>query len=100
MIYELLKAGEDASVSNAELSRRLRCSEREIRKQVFKERREGHMILSGIHGYFLPSDDSRIARGQIEAFRREQIKHAKSHAETAALAEQMLRQLGGGYGCE
>lgn len=42
MIYEILHSGEDASVSMLELSQRLCVPERQIRKQIYRERRAGY----------------------------------------------------------
>lgn len=95
MIYEILHSGEDASVSMLELSQRLCVPERQIRKQIYRERRAGCPILSGIHGYYLPSEDPETARCQIIAFCKEQRKHAISHNETADLLAAILPQIGG-----
>lgn len=95
MIYELLYSGEESSISNANLSRRLGISERQVRREVYKERRAGYPILSGINGYYLPSEDPKIARHQITAFCRQQKEHAATHNETAELLIQALRQIGG-----
>ena len=95
MIYEILQRGEESSISMMELSHRLGVSDREIRKQVHSERRAGYPILSGINGYYLPSEDPKIARHQITAFCRQQKEHAATHNETAELLIQALRQIGG-----
>ena len=93
MIYELLYSGEESSISNANLSRRLGISERQIRREVYKERRAGYPILSGVNGYYLPSENPEIAKHQLIAFQKEQRKHSISHAETAGIAGKALKQL-------
>ena len=93
MIYELLYSGEESSISNANLSRRLGISERQVRREVYKERRAGYPILSGVNGYYLPSENPEIAKHQWLAFQKEQRKHSISHAETAGIAGKALKQL-------
>ena len=93
MIYEILYRGEELAISNANLSRRLGISERQVRRQVRNERRAGYPILSGVNGYYLPSENPEIAKHQYLAFQREQRKHAISHSETAGIAGKALKQL-------
>ena len=93
MIYELLYSGEESSISNASLSRRLGISERHVRKKVHDERRAGYPILSGVNGYYLPSEDPEIAKHQLIAFQRAQRQHAISHSNTAGVAGKALKQL-------
>lgn len=95
MIYEILQSGEDNSISMRELSRRLGVSERQIRKQVYNERRAGCPILSGQSGYYLPDENGEIAKHQITAFCKEQKKHAETHSDTADLLTAALYQIGG-----
>lgn len=94
MIYEILQSGEDEAITNAELSRRLHMSERQIRKHVHNERRDGYPILSGIHGYYLPSSDPEIARHQITLFQNQQRKAGRSHMKTAGTAADILKEIG------
>ena len=93
MIYELLYSGEESSISNASLSSRLGISEREVRREGYKERRGGYPILSGVNGYYLPSENPEIAKHQLIAFQKEQRKHSISHAETAGIAGKALKHL-------
>lgn len=93
MIYELLYSGEESSISNASLSSRLGISERQVRREVYKERRAGYPILSGVNGYYLPSENPEIAKHQLIAFQKEQRKHSISHAETAEIAGKALKHL-------
>ena len=93
MIYEILRNGEEEAISNAELSNRLGVDGRTIRKYVHDERRAGYPILSGVNGYYLPSENPEIAKHQWLAFQKEQRKHSISHAETAGIAGKALKQL-------
>lgn len=95
MIYEVLRAGEKHAVSNLELSERFGISERMIRKHVHDERRAGLPILSGIHGYYLPSQDPEEARREAAAFTRQQNKAGRTHRGTAAAIRQAMAQIGG-----
>lgn len=95
MIYEALKAGEEHAVSNRELSERFGMSERVIRKHVHDERRAGLPILSGIHGYYLPSQDPEEARREATAFLKMQDKAGRTHRGTAAAIRQAMAQIGG-----
>lgn len=93
MIYELLYSGEESSISNADLSRRLGISERQVRKKVHDERRAGYPILSGVNGYYLPAQDPEIAKHQLIAFQRQQRGHALSHSRTAGVASNELKKM-------
>lgn len=95
MIYEILQRGEESSISNADLSRRLGISERQVRKKVHDERRAGYPILSGVNGYYLPDDNPEIAQIQIKAFQAQQRKAGASHIVTAGTAAEILKQIGG-----
>ena len=96
MIYELLYSGEESSISNADLSRRLGISERQVRKKVHDERRAGYPILSGVNGYYLPDKDPERAKRQWLAFQRQQRRHAISHSDTAGIAAKELQKLARG----
>ena len=95
MIYEALRRGEDNALSNRELSERFGISERAIRKHVYNERRAGLPILSGIFGYYLPSEDPEEARREAKVFLRTQDKAGRSHRATAAAIGAIMTQIGG-----
>ena len=90
MIYEILHSGEEEAVSMSDLSARLGVSDRHIRKLVHDERRAGYPILSGVRGYYLPSEDPETARAQLERFQHEQQAHGRAHFATVAAIRRSL----------
>lgn len=56
-IQAFLLEGEANAMPMRELARLVGVSERQVRKIIERERRNGSMILSSDNGYFLPSPD-------------------------------------------
>ena len=56
-IQAFLLEGEANALPMRELARLVGVSERQVRKIIERERRNGSMILSSDNGYFLPSPD-------------------------------------------
>jgi len=56
-VQAFLLEGEANAMPMCELARLVGVSERQVRKIIERERRNGSMILSSDNGYFLPSPD-------------------------------------------
>ena len=77
-IENVLKHGADNGITMAELKERFKCSDREIRAQVHKERVDGAVILAGDTGFYLPSYDDEEALNEIAAFENRMTAKAKN----------------------
>lgn len=80
-VYEFLSPGAENAVSKVELMAALGLSDRELRRQVARERRLGFPILTSVEfgGYFAPSCPADITN-----FVRSMRHRAR---ETAAIAD-------------
>ena len=85
-IERMLRRGADRGISMAELAGAFRCSNREIRAQVHKERMEGAVILAGDTGFYLPSEDPETAVQEIKAFERRMKAKARNTLEATKSA--------------
>ena len=92
-IFDMLPVGERNALPRRELMQRTGLSDRQLRKQIEAERREGALILSsvdGVHGgYFRPEEGNAA---ELRRFIALMDKHARStfyvlKSARAALAE-------------
>ena len=81
MIYEILEqsgaVGKQSAVKQADLCRRCGLRSSELKKIVQAERRNGALICSDSHGYYLPAD-----RSETVAFYKATRAAAVSRFET------------------
>lgn len=81
MIYEILEQsgaiGKESAVKQADLCHRCGLKSSELKKTVQAERRNGVLICSDSHGYYLPAD-----RSETVAFYRATRAAAISRFET------------------
>lgn len=68
MIYELLRHGCRNAISVAELSNMTGMGERMVREMIERERFDGHLILSGNKGYYLPDENPLIAQLEVNTW--------------------------------
>lgn len=83
-IADLLLPGAENAVPRRDLMALTGCTDRELRRQIESERRQGIPILSDcLHGYFLPGDEAERDRC-VKSLRR----RAGEIIETAAAIEE------------
>lgn len=85
-IEQELKHGAGNGVTMAELTNRFKCSDREIRLQVHKERVSGAVILAGDTGFYLPSEDRDEALQELRAFENRMSAKARNTLEATVSA--------------
>lgn len=82
-VADLLHPGAENAIPRRDLMALTGCTDRELRRQIEAERRQGIPILSDcLHGYFLPSDSAERDRC-VRSLRR----RAKEIEATAAAIE-------------
>lgn len=54
-LMKLIPTGKEKAVSRRRLANTLQQTERDVSKIIHSARAEGYLILSGHHGYYLPS---------------------------------------------
>lgn len=98
-LYSLLRAGADNSMSRKVLASRLGLSDRTLRQMIQQMRKDGFIILSSSHGsgYYLPSDEQKLALQEISAFvegNESRIEELEKATRSAREALDLLRKRG------
>ena len=90
-IFELLHPGAENGIKLSELAVLTNQDEREVRRRIQAERKDGKLILSDcLHGYFLPERPEDVQR-----FARSMSRRAAEIAGIARSAEAALADLVG-----
>lgn len=95
MIYELLTEGEDNARTARHLADLLGCSQRDITKQIERERRAGYPICSSCRsetpGYYLPVNDKDLEQ-YCNSLKRRAIQIFKTRQALVAVLKQLQAQ--------
>ena len=87
-IFDLLHPGAENGIKLPELATLTNQDEREVRRQIQAERKDGKLILSDcLHGYFLPASEQDARRFIRSMSGRAAEIAAVSRAAEAALAD-------------
>ena len=91
LIFDLLHPGAENGIKLSELAALTNQDEREVRRRIQTERKDGKLILSDcLHGYFLPECPEDVQR-----FARSMSRRAAEIAGIARAAEAALADLSG-----
>ena len=93
MIAEMLSRGRGRAVPLTALCEATGKGEREVRKQISRERLAGALILSAMEnggGYFLPADGA-----EVRSFARSMAHRAAETMQIARIAESAVADLDG-----
>ena len=90
-IFDLLHPGAENGIKLPELATLTNLDEREVRRRIQAERKDGKLILSDcLHGYFLPASEQDARR-----FIRSMSGRAAEIAAVARSAEAALADMAG-----
>jgi len=90
-IHEFLAHGAENAISASELGEMLNMTKRDIRRAVVRERKDGIVILSDEGGYYLPSEDNNIARGEVKRWIARRTAEADTIMQTVYKAQERLQ---------
>lgn len=91
LIFDLLHPGAENGIKLSELAALTNQDEREVRRRIQTERKDGKLILSDcLHGYFLPECPE-----DVQCFARSMSRRAAEIAGIARAAEAALADLSG-----
>lgn len=90
LLIDLLPHGKAHAVSMAHLANILGCSERDVRKFMYRARCDGAIICGDSNGYYLPETREELIR-----WYRLAKKRALSSLKALKTARQQLRELEG-----
>lgn len=91
LIFDLLHLGAENGIKLSELAALTNQDEREVRRRIQTERKDGKLILSDcLHGYFLPECPEDVQR-----FARSMSRRAAEIAGIARAAEAALADMAG-----
>lgn len=91
LIFDLLHPGAENGIKLSELAALTNQDEREVRRRIQTERKDGKLILSDcLHGYFLPECPEDVQR-----FARSMSRRAAEIAGIARAAEGALADMVG-----
>ena len=91
LIFDLLHPGAENGIKLSELAALTNQDEREVRRRIQAERKDGKLILSDcLHGYFLPECPEDVQR-----FARSMSRRAAEIAGIARAAEAALAGMTG-----
>ena len=62
-LLSLIPRGKEKAVSNAALQSLLHQTRREVSQTIHDARMNGHIICSGIRGYYIPDSDAELIEG-------------------------------------
>lgn len=94
MIKDYLKRGEQNAIKATDLARLTGyATTRELQQAIHDERSNGELILSSGAGFFLPSEDKRQARREIERFIASLSSRAINTLGVLKTAKRVLRRL-------
>lgn len=95
MIKDYLKHGEQNAIKAPELACLLGyATTRELQQAIHRERDSGELILSSGAGFFLPSEDERQAKHEINRFIASLSSRALSTLSVLKTAKRAARRLG------
>ena len=95
-LLQILPHGEENGISAADLKKKLGLSDKRVlRHMVERARTSGAVILSGDHGYYLPSDNPLRAALELKRFLRARdacLRTNRSATRSARQAYERLKQ--------
>lgn len=98
-IFDLLHPGAENGIKLPELATLTNLDEREVRRRIQAERKDGKLILSDcLHGYFLPASEQDARRFIRSMSGRAAEIAAVSRAAEAALADLSGQTMVEGWG--
>ena len=99
LIFDLLHPGAENGIKLSELAALTNQDEREVRRRIQAERKDGKLILSDcLHGYFLPASEQEARRFIRSMSGRAAEIAAVSRAAEAALADMSGQTVVEGWG--
>lgn len=93
-LVQILPCGEENGISAAELKKKLGLSDKRVlRHMVERARTSGAVILSGDHGYYLPSDNPLQAARELKRFLRARDSCLRTNRAATRSARQAYERL-------
>jgi biotin operon repressor len=94
-VLSLLRSGQENAVSAEYLTSITGINERVLRYIILALRLTGTCILSGLNGYWLPSENEREAYRECKGFTRKMIRRGVTSIKIARATEAYMRKLDG-----